>query len=294
MANLKEIQAQIKSVKGTQKTTRAMKLVSQAKLKRAEELARKSRVYAMKLDELISEIAHEIGSSKVGGSQNRVCDMDIEVRKVDLIMVTSDKGLCGGFNIQTLKQAEKIIKQYQAQNIKVRLRVVGKKAVEYLRFNKIEMADEVVGLSGTPDYKKAAEFINVSIRDFKDGKVDRVVIVHNGFLNLLTQQMRVKQALPIDISSVEVRESASSMELEPSDSEEILDALLKRYFEFGMYYVLLDSLAAEHSARMQAMDNATSNAKERVKELTVAYNKARQESITTELIEIISGMEALK
>jgi len=294
MANLKEIKLQISSVKGTQKTTRAMKLVSQAKLKRAEELAKRSRVYAGKLNELVSEIAYEINQNKVGGSDSRFVQADLPVKTVDIICLTADKGLCGGFNAATLKTTLKLLHEYQEKRVAVRLRVVGRKAIDFLKYNGIEMADEVIGLSASPDYKQAAEFIDVSLQDFAEGKTDRVILVYNGFKNMLSQEQRVLQLLPVDISTIEARELKSSIEYEPEGHEELLNVLLKKYVEYSMYYGLLDSLAAEHSARMQAMDNATKNASERVNELTVQYNKARQESITTELIEIISGMEALK
>ena len=294
MANLKEIKLQINSVKGTQKTTRAMKLVSQAKLKRAEELAKRSRIYAQKLDELVSEIAYEINHSKVGGADSRFVKTDLAVKTVDLIVITADKGLCGGFNITTLKTTLNLLREYREKRVAVRLRVVGRKAIDFLKYNGVEMKDEVIGLSASPDYQKAAEFMNQSVMDFAQGLTDRVVLIYNGFKNMLTQEQRVLQLLPVDISTVEPRELKSTIEYEPEEQEELLNTLLKKYCEYSMYYGLLDSLAAEHSARMQAMDNATKNASERVNELTIAYNKARQESITTELIEIISGMEALK
>ncbi|WP_300364444.1 ATP synthase F1 subunit gamma [Hydrogenimonas sp.] len=294
MANLKEIKLQINSVKGTQKTTRAMKLVSQAKLKRAEELAKRSRIYAQKLDELVSEIAYEINTSKVGGAESRFVQADLPVRTVDMIVITADKGLCGGFNITTLKTTLRMLKEYKEKRVAVRLRIVGRKAIDFLKYNGIEMTDEIIGLSASPDYKQAAEFIDQSLMDFAGGKTDRVILIYNGFKNMLTQEQRVLQLMPVDISTVEPRELKSTIEYEPEEQEELLNTLLRKYAEYSMYYGLLDSLAAEHSARMQAMDNATNNASERVNELTVAYNKARQESITTELIEIISGVEALK
>jgi F-type H+-transporting ATPase subunit gamma len=271
-----------------------MKLVSQAKLKRAEELAKRSRIYAQKLDELVSEIAYEINTSKVGGAESRFVQTDLPVRTVDMIVITADKGLCGGFNIMTLKTTLNMLKEYREKKVAVRLRVVGRKAIDFLKYNGIDMMDEVIGLSASPDYKQAAEFMDQSLMDFASGKTDRVILIYNGFKNMLTQEQRVLQLLPVDISTVEPRELKSTIEYEPEEQEELLNTLLRKYAEYSMYYGLLDSLAAEHSARMQAMDNATNNASERVNELTVAYNKARQESITTELIEIISGVEALK
>jgi F-type H+-transporting ATPase subunit gamma len=179
MANLKEIKLQINSVKGTQKTTRAMKLVSQAKLKRAEELAKRSRIYAQKLDELVSEIAYEINHSKVGGSDSRFVQTDLAVRTVDIICVTADKGLCGGFNVSTLKTTLKLLKEYKEKKVAVRLRVIGRKAIDFLKYNGIEMTDEVIGLSASPDYKQAAEFMDqcASMKSTDGGDSRDVVIL---------------------------------------------------------------------------------------------------------------------
>jgi len=284
MANLKDIQRKIKSVKNTQKTTRAMKLVSSAKLKRTEELAKRSRVYASKLTEMIDEIALKIQNLGSDASDNAYFRENPNPKKVDIIFITADKGLCGGFNSQTLKRVNQIMNEFKADDIKIRLSGVGKKGIEYYRFNNIDMMREVMGLSSSPDYQKAAEFIS------------RIILVHNGYVNMISQEIREDQILPIDINKVgdtEV-ESKSELEIEPDDDNTLLVALVKRYIEYSMYYALIDSLAAEHAARMQAMDAATTNAKEMVKTLSIKYNKARQEAITTELIEIISGMESMK
>ena len=149
-------------------------------------------------------------------------------------------------------------------------------------------------LSSAPDYDRAADFINDVVKDFQEGKTDKVIIVYNGFLNMLTQEIRVRELLPISLDNVEASETESMLDIEPDDDEEVLNELTGKYIDFNMYYGLIDSLAAEHSARMQAMEAATKNAKERVDSLTVEYNKARQAAITTELIEIISGVESLK
>jgi len=150
------------------------------------------------------------------------------------------------------------------------------------------------GVSSSPSYEKAQEIIQSAIDDFVEGKTDKVVLIHNGYKNMISQELKIMDIVPVQYP-LEALETSSLMELEPDESgEEILDSLLQKYFEYNMYYALIDSLAAEHSARMQAMENATNNAKERVGILTLAYNKARQESITTELIEIISGVESMK
>ena len=295
MANLKEIKRKIGSVKNTQKTTNAMKLVSSAKLKRTEELAKRSRVYAAKLTELLNEIAQKMQQSNADGLDN-VYFKDVQNPKtVDIVFITADKGLCGGFNSQTIKRTRQLIAEYQAQDVKVRLRAVGRKGIDYFKFNNVELNNEIVGLSAAPDFKQAAEFISEVAESYVNGETDKIVLIHNGYVNMITQEIREDQVLPVDSSKLVLDAvSTSELEVEPDDDDTLLDALVKRYIEYTMYYSLIDSLAAEHSARMQAMDAATSNAKEMVKELTVKYNKARQEAITTELIEIISGMESMK
>lgn len=295
MANLKDIQRQIKSVSNTQKTTRAMKLVSTAKLRRAEGLAKRSRLYAVKMNQVIAEIAGRIKCSKIGGIENR-CFTEIENPKmVDIIFVTADKGLCGGFNIQTIKAVNKLIKEYKDKNVKVRLRGIGKKGVEFFKYNEVELFDSVIDLSSKPDKVRSDEFVRTSIEDYKDGKIDGLHIVYNGFKNMMTQELHVMKLLPVDTERFECADSHKSMlEVEAQDEEHMLDSLVNKYVSFSMYYSLIDSVAAEHSARMQAMETATTNAKEMVKSLNVEFNKARQAAITTELIEIISGVESMK
>ncbi len=293
MANLKEIKRKITSVKNTQKTTNAMKLVSSAKLKRTEELAKQSKVYAAKITEMINEIAANIAQQ--GDVDNVFFKQVPNPKVVDLVFVTADKGLCGGFNSQTIKHVNTLLQEFKGADVKVRLRAIGKKGISYYRFNGIDMVQEINDLSAAPTYARAAEFINEVIEDYLRGDTDKIVVVHNGHVNMITQEIRQEQLVPVDASAL-VQEAASSsdLEIEPDDDDTLLEALVRRYLEYSMYYALVDSLAAEHSARMQAMDAATNNAKEMADNLTIKYNKARQEAITTELIEIISGMESMK
>jgi F-type H+-transporting ATPase subunit gamma len=291
MATLKELKAKINSVKNTQKTTRAMKLVSTAKLKRAEEALLMSREYARKIDEVIKEISAKLASIKDSISLRAFAEIN-EVKKVDLIVVTADKGLCGGFNIQTIKATLGKIDELKSKNIKIRLRVIGKKAIEYFRFVGIEMYEEIEGLSSAPNYEKAAEVIEKSYEDFVNEEIDNIILIYNGYVNKLTQRVHIKELLPVE---VEGEPKEEFLEVEPTDDYEmILESLVKKYLEYTMYYTLLDSLAGEHSARMQAMDAATNNAQEMVKQLTLEYNKVRQENVTRELIEIVTAIEAMK
>lgn len=295
MASLKDIQRKIKSVKNTQKTTRAMKLVSSAKLKRTEELAKKSKVYAAKLTELLNEIAQKMVSTNVEGLDMPYFKDASNPKVVDLIFITADKGLCGGFNAQTIKRVNALRKEYQANGVELRLRAIGRKGVDYYKFNRVDMIDQIAGLSSAPDFEKSSALITQVVEDYLAGKTDKIVLVHNGYVNMITQEVRQTQVLPVDHSSLELDSvSTSELEVEPDNDSTLLEALVKKYIEYTIYYSLIDSLAAEHSARMQAMDSATNNAKEMVKSLSIKYNKARQEAITTELIEIISGMESMK
>lgn len=294
MANLKEIKLKIGSVKNTQKTTKAMKLVSSAKLTRTRQLSEQARSYAIKINDVLSDIAARVSKVQDEGNISRAFVQNATPKTVDIVFVTADKGLCGGFNMATIKTVSRLIAEYEAKGTKVRLRAAGKKGVEYFTFQKFTLEQKISDLSSAPDYDRAAEFIHAVVEDFKNEVTDRVVLVYNGFLNMLTQEIRVKTLLPISLVNIEAKNSDSMLDIEPDDDQEVLDELTDKYIDFNMYYALIDSLAAEHSARMQAMEAASKNAKEKVNSLTVEYNKARQAAITTELIEIISGVEALK
>ena len=303
MANLKDIKLQIKSVRNTEKTTKAMKLVSNVKLKNTKEAAMRSRAYAVKINEVLSEISAHMKEYIAGNAGNddklRIFDTAREVKVVDLLFITADKGLCGGFNINTIKKIKALIEELKAKKIKVRLRAVGKKGIEYFDFQGVELLERYVGVSSSPSSDKANEIVQAAVKDFNEGKTDEVILIHNGYLNMISQEMRVNTLVPIGEPSIDENsiKNASSMEVEvlyPEDEEILMLNLIQSYLSYSMYYALIDSLAAEHCSRMNAMENATNNAKERVSQLNLAYNKARQGSITTELIEIISGVESMK
>lgn len=294
MANLKEIKIKINSVKNTQKTTKAMKLVSSAKLTRTRQLSEQSRSYANKINEVLSDIATRVSKVQDDGNIGRAFIQNSTPKTVDIVFVTADKGLCGGFNVATIKTVSKLINEYEAKGVKVRLRAAGKKGVEFFSFQGKTLEQKAIDLSSAPTYEKASNYIKIAVEDFKNELTDKVIIVYNGFLNMLTQEIRVKEILPVSLEKVEISETTSMLNIEPDDDDEVLKELTDKYIDFNMYYALIDSLAAEHSARMQAMEAASKNAKEKVNSLTVEYNKARQAAITTELIEIISGVEALK
>lgn len=295
--NLKEIRKQIGSVKNTQKTTRAMKLVSTSKLKKAEEMAKRSRAFACKLNEVFDDMLTKVKGRGFESINSRyfLKSKGRDVKKIDIVFVTADKGLCGGFNSATIKEVLRLMSEYKTKGIKVRLRGVGKKGLAYFLFNDIEVLDKATDLSSLPDYQRAADFIGKVVDDYLEGLTDEVLIVHNGFKNMISQELKTRSVLPLGMDLHSVEASFNSVCVEPDDDEDkVLDELAKKYIEYNMYYALIDSLAAEHSARMQAMDTATNNAGDLVKSLTISYNKARQEAITTELIEINAGVEAMK
>lgn len=298
--NLKEIRKKIGSVKNTQKTTRAMKLVSTSKLKKAEEMAKRSKVFASKLNEVFNNILCKMKTRGLKNINSKYFskNQDQDVKKVDIIFVTADKGLCGGFNSNTIKEVLRLMNDYKEKDIKVRLRGIGKKGIGYFVFNDIEVLDKISDLSSLPDYDRAVDFATKVVDDYLDGLSDEILIVYNGFKNMISQEIRVKKLLPLAPLEGIDEESCSLSDvisIEPDDEEDrILEELAKKYIDYNMYYALIDSLAAEHSARMQAMDTATNNAGELVKSLTISYNKARQEAITTELVEINAGVEAMK
>ena len=302
MANLKDIKLQIKSVRNTEKTTKAMKLVSNVKLKNTKEAAMRSRAYAVKINEVLGEISarvkNYVGNNSGNDEKLRIFDTTREVKVVDLLFITADKGLCGGFNINTIKKIKALIEELKAKKIKVRLRAVGKKGIEYFDFQGIELLERYIGVSSSPSSEKANEIVQAAVKDFNEGKTDEVILIHNGYLNMITQEMRVNTLVPIGepaISEDALKTSTLEVEVEsPEDEETLMLNLIQSYLSYSIYYALIDSLAAEHCSRMNAMENATNNAKERVSQLNLAYNKARQGSITTELIEIISGVESMK
>ena len=295
MPNLKEIKLKIGSVSNTQKTTKAMKLVSSAKLTRTRQLSDQAKSYAIKMNSVLSEIASRVSSVQDEDNINKAFRPCENPKTVDIVFVTADKGLCGGFNMATIKAVTNLKAEYEEKGVKVRLRVSGRKGSDYFSFQEIDLEQKTTDLSAAPDYNKACNFIEQSVKDFNEGLTDKVILVYNGFLNMLTQEIKIRELLPVSLDNVSINENVTSMlEIEPDDDDEVLIELTGKYIDFNMYYSLIDSLAAEHSARMIAMEAATKNAKEKVDSLTIEYNKARQAAITTELIEIISGVESLK
>ena len=288
MANLKEVRTRIASVSSTQQITSAMKMVSAAKFRRAQNAIIGMRPYAASLHEIISDI---------GEGQGAVTPYHAvrPVHTVVLVVVTSNKGLCGAFNSNVLKLAQQRIAHWRGEGVKLQLVCIGKKASELLSRQKdlsVASYDEFLDV---PAFDTIAALADSLMADFKDKRIDHVEVVYNQFKNSLSQVLTCEQWLPVaPVKAAEPGAKANNDYIYEPSQEEILREMIPLTLRSTFYRMVLDSLAAEHGARMTAMQKATDNATELLKDLRLSYNKARQASITNEIIEIVSGSEALK
>jgi F-type H+-transporting ATPase subunit gamma len=285
MANLKEIRSRITSVGSTMQITSAMKMVSAAKLKRAQDAIIQMRPYANKLTELLEKLRASLDSSDAGVySQKR------EIKNVLLVTVTSNRGLCGGFNAYIMKKAKTLINN-EYVNANVSVLSIGKKSSEHFQkngFNVVSSHDELFGDLTFDSVAKVAEGI---MEQFVVGDYDKVVLVYNQFKNAATQIIMAENYLPVEAAENEGVVVGDYL-FEPT-KQEIVEQLIPKSLKTQLFKAVLDSHAAEHGARMTAMHKATDNASELKKELTLTYNKARQAAITGEILEIVGGAEAL-
>jgi F-type H+-transporting ATPase subunit gamma len=291
MPNLKDIRVRIDSVKNTQQITRAMKMVSAAKLRRAQNNITNLRPYARNLLTLIADIA----------TTQRVHHPLIEKRanpkRVLVVVVSSDRGLCGGFNASINKFALNFWKTKRQDYETLDFLFIGRKTIDFFKRRQVQAVDTIINLAKDISYPLAAGVAERLMTDFVDGSYDEIDIIYNEFKSAISQNVVCERLLPIDmdLSSFRTSESRFAPDLifEPAP-EIVMDQLLHRHFAVQVYRCLSESIAAEHGARMAAMENATKNAGEMIANLTLVYNKLRQASITTELIEITSGAEALR
>ncbi|WP_025270121.1 ATP synthase F1 subunit gamma [Hippea sp. KM1] len=287
--SMRDIKRKITSIQKTQQITKAMKMVAAAKLRKTQEAALMFRPYRNRLEQMIGSLVSS--SSHLDNKLLRFRD----VKSVDLIVLTSDRGLCGAFNHNVLKETEKLIKtKFASKN--VNLILVGRFAHTYFKFRGIQPKEAYSDiLKDKADFSVASDIMEKVIADFTDEKSDEVYIVYNRFVNVLVQKVTVKRVLPVYIGD-KVPTSEQMVEkfsFEP-DKETVLNELLPKYVKMELYGSMLESLAGEYAARMTAMDAATNNAGEMIKNLTLEFNKARQASITKELIEITTSIEAMK
>ena len=285
MANLKEIRLRINSVGSTMQITSAMKMVSAAKLKRAQDAIIQMRPYANKLTELLKNLSASLDSSDGG-----VYTQEREIKNVLLVTVTSNRGLCGGFNAYIMKKAKVLINEEYA-NAKVSILSIGKKSSEHFTKNGFNVASTHDALFGDLTFGNVAEIAEGIMEQFVEGDYDKVVLVYNQFKNAATQIIMTENFLPVQAAENE-SEAVVDYIFEPT-KQEIVEQLIPKSLKTQLFKAVLDSHAAEHGARMTAMHKATDNASELKKDLTLTYNKARQAAITNEILEIVGGAEAL-
>ncbi len=287
MATLRTIRRRIGSVKNTQQITKAMKMVAASKLRRAQEAILRSRPYALKMMEVLSSLAARTTTASHPLLEPR------EVRKVELLVLTSDRGLCGGFNNNILRAAERFMREHPEWEFS--LNVVGRKAYDYFKRRPTPLRKVSVNVLAEVQFSQAAVLGDDVVQAFLERKVDSIYLVYNEFKSAIQQQVTVEQLLPIRPMDLSPEEGAMSGEhlFEP-DEAAILETLLPRHINYQVYRSLLESVASEHGARMSAMDSATKNAKEMIDRLTLLFNRSRQAAITKELMEVISGAEAIK
>jgi F-type H+-transporting ATPase subunit gamma len=286
MANLKEIRKRIQSVKNTQQITSAMKMVAAAKLKKAQERIEKARPYAQKMADVLASLALRTHQKAHPLLMRR------EVNNIALVVVTSDRGLCGAFNQNIIKTTEQFIRQNRSRFSEMVFTMIGKKGYDYFKIRPITIQREYLGISGGINYELARSIAD-NIRElFLSENVDEVYIIYNRFKTTISQELVFDRLLPITPMEVAEGTVVPGYVFEPSD-EDILEDIIKKNLEVQIFRALLESEASELGARMTAMDSATSNAGDMIKKLTLKYNRARQETITKELMEIIAGAEAL-
>ncbi|MBR4136305.1 MAG: ATP synthase F1 subunit gamma [Bacteroidales bacterium] len=291
MGNLKEIRTRISSIESTQKITSSMKLVSAAKLRRAQTSIQYLRPYSEKLNEILADLSTASASlDEMPLFEQRTPE------KVVIVAITSNKGLCGAFNSNIVKAVNHLVEsQYADQNRQGNLQMIciGKKGKEQLsKTYPVMQSNEK--LIDNPDFSEVSAICDQLTQEFLKGEIDKVEIVYNQFLNAATQRVTVEPFLPItNIAAEETAASGNDYIIEPSP-QEVLEELIPKIMRTQLYKTLCDSIASEHGARMISMTKATDNATEILRDLKLKYNNARQSSITNELIEIVSGAEALK
>ena len=288
MANLKEIKNRITSISSTMQITSAMKMVSAAKLKRAQDAITQMKPYSNKLKEILGNLSATLDLSENAYAEVR------EDSNVLILAISSNRGLCGGFNNNVLKKVNHLIsKEYKDSNINILC--FGKKITDSFRRSPLRIENDTVGVNdifSNLTFTNAAEITDNVIKLFLEKKFDKVVVVYNSFVNASVQDIKAEQLLPIVATISEDTAVSNDYIFEPSKSE-IVEELIPKSLKTQFFKALLDSYASEHGARMTAMHKATDNAKELKRSLTLSYNKARQAAITNEILEIVGGAEAL-
>lgn len=288
MAGAKEIRSKIASIKNTQKITRAMEMVAASKMRKTQERMRASKPYSEKIYAVIKHLARATSEYRHPFMEGR------EIKRVGLIIVTSDRGLCGGLNVNLLREAIRWMRSTQNEGKEVVLGIIGRKGTAFFKRIGGRIIAVAEHLGDQPGVAELNGFTQTMVSAFNQQEIDSLYIAHNVFVNTMTQQPVVQQLLPLPKDTTEDKQLAGHWDYiyEP-DAKGLLDALLERYIEIELYQGVVENIACEQAAKMMAMKSATDNANELIKEFQLAYNKARQAAITQELAEIVGGASAL-
>ena len=287
MAGGREIKTKIKSVQNTRKVTRALEMVSASKIRKAQDLMKASRPYARMMRQAIGHIARANSEYKHPFMVERS-----EIKRVGFVIVSTDRGLCGGLNTNLFRSLLTQIRECQEKGIEVDMVCIGQKATSYFRRLKVNLLGSVTHLGEKPQIDQLIGVIKVMLDAYIEGRIDRVSLVYNDFVNTMTQKATIDQLLPLPASDESPSTHAWDYLYEP-DAATVLDHVLTRYVESVVYQATLENLASEHAARMVAMKSASDNATKAIGTLTLIYNKARQAAITQEISEIVSGAAAV-
>lgn len=289
MATLRDIKNRIVGVKSTQKITRAMKMIATAKLRGAQQRIVGARPYSYKIAEMLSRLAAD------DSLQTNPFFAARPVKKICVVVITADRGLCGAFNTNIIREATSYINEEQKNEGSVSVFTLGKKATDYFSKRNYTIQGKIVGLFGSLEYQSTTQLYNELVPKYLSGEFDKIILIYNEFVSMIQQKIVEVQLLPVPLieTKEEEKKYSSNYIFEP-DQLSIFESLIPKHLKVQIWRALLESNAAELSARMTAMDNATTNAQELIRSLNLKYNKERQAAITKEILEIVSGANALK
>lgn len=288
MAGAKEIRTKISSINKTRKITRAMEMVAASKMRKTQERMRASKPYASKIYDVVKHIA------RANSEYRHPFMIEREIKRIGLIVVTTDRGLCGGLNANLLRETIRNVRQWKEQGKEVDIAVIGRKGQAFFKRVGGNILGSVDHLGDTPGINDIIGLVKIMLDAYYNGTIDALHIVYNEFVNTMTQKPLVKQLLPLPKSEEDSKTMGHHWDYiyEP-DAKDLLDDLLERYIELQVYQAVVENIACEQAAKMIAMKSATDNAGDLIKEFQLAYNKARQAAITQELAEIVGGADAL-
>ena len=293
MANLKAIRIRIASVKSTKQITSAMKMVSAAKLRKAQDKIVRLRPYANKLHEILVGLSKSLADSEIENIYGR----NNSPEKILIVIITSNRGLCGGFNSNIIKEARRLVSEKYMEQFKkgnIQFLTIGKKGYDYFRKQKLNLLPDSSSLLNDLTFDNASVVAGRIMDSFVTGEYDKVELIYNHFKNAAVQILTTETFLPVETISTDGKEETATDYIYEPTQESIVTELIPKSLKIQFYKAVLDSFVSEHGARMTAMHKATDNATELIRNLTLQYNKARQASITNQLLEVVSGAEALK